>query len=392
MSARKRYVTVSRVSRTTSRSGTTWSLPMGHPDRLPHGLQADLLEDRRDLLRDFIEDSEALRDDRRSDLHGAGSGHDVLQGVPARPDAPDPDDRDLDLLEDIVHRSDADRSDRGSAETTEAVREDGHLQLGGDRHRLHGVNRYDPIRTALLRGDRERSDVPHVRGELREDGQVDRVLHGLRELEDRVLVLRDLRAEALCVRTGEVQFDRRDAVAGHLCRDVCVLACILSEHGADYDGARRQGLLHLTLVLDDPGIRQADCIEQSRIEFHDGRVQVSFARLRADALRDDGPRAGFVDASHGGAGLVEKSGREHRRVPELQPGDLRPEVDHPANGNEGGAKGFGSVGSRRPRPERSWRERAAPRSSPSNLYQSRLSSEPECASLNWDSIRASWTS
>src|SRR6266566_2901264 len=40
-----------------------------------------------------------------------------------------------------------------------------------DRHRLHRVDRDDPVGPALLRSDGERSDVLHVGGQLREDRQ-----------------------------------------------------------------------------------------------------------------------------------------------------------------------------------------------------------------------------
>src|SRR2546426_670621 len=43
----------------------------------------------------------------------------------------------------------------------------------------------------------------------------------------------------------------------------------------------------------------------------------------------------------GPAGLIEKSGSKHRRVPKPHPGDLGPEVHHRADRIDGGPKGFG---------------------------------------------------
>src|SRR3989442_15212298 len=108
-SARKRYVVVEGVSRTISRRGTTWILGMRDPDRLGHRAEAGFLQEGGHLLRDLVEDPEALRDDRGPDLDGARARHDVLEGVPAGPDAADADDRDVDPLADAVNRPHADR-------------------------------------------------------------------------------------------------------------------------------------------------------------------------------------------------------------------------------------------------------------------------------------------
>src|SRR5438132_322317 len=194
-SARKRYVIVDGVSRTTSRSGTTWILGMGDPDRLRDGAEPGVLQEGRHFFRDLVEDLEALRNDRRADLHGARARHDVLERIPAGPDAADANHGDVDLLADVVHRTYAKRTNRGTAQSAEAIRERGHLQLRRDRHRLQRVDRHNPIGSALLCCDRERRDVLDVRGELREHRQGHHVLDRPRELADRVLVLRDLAPE-----------------------------------------------------------------------------------------------------------------------------------------------------------------------------------------------------
>src|SRR5207247_8430678 len=80
-SARKRYVVVEGVSRTISRRGTTWILGMRDPDRLGHRAEAGFFQEGGHLLRDLVEDHEALRDDRGPDLDGARASHDVLEGV-----------------------------------------------------------------------------------------------------------------------------------------------------------------------------------------------------------------------------------------------------------------------------------------------------------------------
>src|SRR5712692_9059033 len=162
-SARKRYVIVVGVSRTTSRSGTTWILGMGDPDRLRDGAEAGVLQEGRHLFRDLVEDPESFRDDCRADLHGACPRHDVLERIPAGPDAADADHGDVDLLADVVHRAHADRAKRGTAQSAEAIRERGHLELRRDRHRLQRVDGHNPIGSTLLCGDRERRDVLDVR-------------------------------------------------------------------------------------------------------------------------------------------------------------------------------------------------------------------------------------
>src|SRR6266704_953380 len=140
-SPRKRYVIVVGVSRISSRIGTTSNLGMGDPDRFRDGAESGLLEEGRHLLRDLLEHRDAFRNDRGADLDGAGTGHDVLQGVPPRPDAADADHGDVHLLADVVHGPHADRPDGGTAEPAEAIRQGRHLQLRGDGHRLHRVDR-----------------------------------------------------------------------------------------------------------------------------------------------------------------------------------------------------------------------------------------------------------
>src|SRR6266498_1196709 len=204
-SARKRYVVVEGVSRTISRRGTTWILGMRDPDRLRNRAETGFLQERGHLLRDLVEDPEALRDDRGPDLDGARARHDVLEGVPAGPDAADADDRDVHLLAEVVHRAHADRPDGGSAEPAVAVGEGRHLELRGDRHRLQRVDRDDPVGAALFGRHGEGRDVLDVRGELREDREVDDVFDGAGEVPDRVLVLRNLGPQAFRVRTRQVE-------------------------------------------------------------------------------------------------------------------------------------------------------------------------------------------
>src|SRR5207247_1893979 len=139
-------------ARATSRIGTTSNLGMGDPDRFGDGAESGFLEEGAHFLGDRIEHGEAFRDDRGPDLDGAGARHDVLEGVATGPDATDADDGDVDFLADVVHRAHADRSDRGAAEAAELVREERHLQLGHDRHRLHRIDRNDAVRAALLVG------------------------------------------------------------------------------------------------------------------------------------------------------------------------------------------------------------------------------------------------
>src|SRR2546427_5516021 len=252
---------VDGVSRTTSRSGTTWILGMGDPDRLRDGAEPGVLEEGRHFFRDLVEHPEALRNDRRADLHGACTRHDVLERIPAGPDAADANHGDVDLLADVVHRTYAKRTNRGTAQAAEAIREGGHLQLRRNRHRLQRVDRHNPIGSALLCGDRERRDVLDVRRELREDGQGDDILDRAYELPDRVLVLRDLGPETFRMGAGEVQLDRLHAVRGHLRRHGGVFVRVLSEDRADDDRTRSVGALHLVLVLNNAGVWQADRVQ-----------------------------------------------------------------------------------------------------------------------------------
>src|SRR5438309_3016710 len=314
---------------------------MGDPDRLRDGAEPGVLEEGRHFFRDLVEDLEALRNDRRADLHGARARHDVLERIPAGPDAADANYGDVDLLADVVHRAHADRANRGTAQSAEAVREGGHLQLRRDRHRLQRVDRHNPIGSALLCCDRERRDVLDVRGELREHRQGHHVLDRPRELADRVFVLRDLGPETFRMGTGEVQLDRLHAVRGHLRRHRGIFVRVLSEDGADDDRTRSVGALHLVLVLNNAGVWQADRVQYARIELDDRWIRVAFSRLRPDALRDHGSRPRLVDAGHGPARFIKKSGSEHRRVPESHPGDLGPEVYHRTDRNDGRPKGFG---------------------------------------------------
>src|SRR6266545_6822265 len=327
-SARKRYVVVEGVSRTISRRGTTWILGIRDPDRLWHRAETRFLQERGHLLRDLVEDPEALRDNRGPDLDGARAGHDVLQGVPAGPNAADADDRDVYLLADVVHGPHADRPDRGAAEPAEAIRQGGHLQLRRDGHRLHRVDRDDAVGTAFFGRHREGRDVLDVRGEFREDGEGNRVLDGAGEFPHGVFVLVYLRAQALRMGTRQVELDRLHPVRRHLRRDARVLVCVLAVDGPDDDRVGGESALHLVLILDDAWIRQADRIEQARVELDNRRVGIALSGLRADALCHDGPGARPVHAGHRAARLVEEPGREHRRVPKLHPGDLGPEVDH----------------------------------------------------------------
>src|SRR2546426_11806679 len=80
-SPRNRYVIVVRVSRTSSRIGTTSNLGMGDSDRFRDRVESGFLEKGPHLLDDLVEDREALRDDRGTHLHGARPGHDVLKDV-----------------------------------------------------------------------------------------------------------------------------------------------------------------------------------------------------------------------------------------------------------------------------------------------------------------------
>src|SRR6266571_8713404 len=118
-SPRNRYVIVVGVSRTSSRMGTTSNLGMGDSDRFRDGAESGFLEEGGHFLGDRVEDGEALWDDRSPDLDGACARHDVLEGVPPGSDPSDADDRNVDLLADVVHRAHADRSDRGAAQPSE---------------------------------------------------------------------------------------------------------------------------------------------------------------------------------------------------------------------------------------------------------------------------------
>src|SRR5256885_14510486 len=80
-SPRNRYVIVVRVSRTSSRIGTTSNLGMGDPDRFRDRVESGFLEKGPHLLDDLVEAREALRDARGTHLHAARPGHDVLQGL-----------------------------------------------------------------------------------------------------------------------------------------------------------------------------------------------------------------------------------------------------------------------------------------------------------------------
>src|SRR5439155_20749032 len=106
-----------------------------------------------------------MRDDCGPDLDGAGARHDVLEGVATGPDATDGDDGDVYFLAHVVHRAHADRSDRGAAQPAELVREERHLQLGHERHRLPRIDRNDVVPAAFVSVDVERGDVLYVRGE-----------------------------------------------------------------------------------------------------------------------------------------------------------------------------------------------------------------------------------
>src|SRR3989442_14650842 len=139
-SPRNRYVIVVGVSRTSSRIGTTSNLGMGDPDRFRDGGKSGFFQEGPHLLDDLVEHREAFRDDRGPHLDGARPGHDVLQVVPPRSDASDADHGDVDLFADVVHRAHADRSDGGAAEAAELVRQERHLQLGADGHRLPPVD------------------------------------------------------------------------------------------------------------------------------------------------------------------------------------------------------------------------------------------------------------
>src|SRR5437870_3927647 len=314
---------------------------MGDPDRLRDGAEPGVLEEGRHFFRDLVEHPEALRNDRRADLHGARARHDVLERIPAGPDAADTDHGDVDLLADVVDGAHADRANRGTAQSAEAIRERGHLQLRRDRHRLQRVDRHNPIGSAPLRGDRKRRDVLDVRGELREDRKRDDILHRTRELLDRVFLLRDLGPETFRMGTGEVQLDRLHAVCGHLRGHGGILVRVLPEDGADDSRPRGVGALHLLLVLNNARVREADRVQQAGVELDDRWILIAFSRLGPDALRDHGPRTRLVDPGHGPPRLIEKSGREHRRVPESHPGDLGPEVYHRTDRNDGRPKAFG---------------------------------------------------
>src|SRR5438552_568201 len=354
--ARKRYVIVVGVSRTISRRGTTWILGMGDPDRLRYGVEARFLEEGGHFLYDFVEDSEAPREDRGPDLDCARAGHDVLQGVATRSDPTDPDHGDMDLLADVVHGPHADRSDRGTAQPAVLVRERRHLQFWRDRHCLHCVDRDNPVGPAFLGSHSESGDVLDVRRELGKDGDVDDIFHRAGEVPDCRGVLGDLGAEALRVRAGQVQLDRLHAVRGHLRRDGRVLLGVFPEHGADHDRTRGVRPLDFVLVFDDARIWQADRVQQAGIELDNRRVRIALARLRTHALRDDGTGARLIHAAHRTAGLIEKTGGKHRRVSQGHAGDLRPEVHHSEHGISGSSKGFG--GSRTTDPiETAWCER-----------------------------------
>src|SRR5207253_280730 len=357
-SARKRYVIVVGVSRTISRRGTTWIVGMGDPDRLRYGVEARFLQENAHFLYDFVEDAEAPREDRGSDLDRARTGHDVLQGVATRSDPTDADHGDMDLLADVVHGSHSDRPDRGAAKAAVLVRQRRHLQFWRDRHCLQCVDRDNPVGPAFLGGHGESGDVLDVRRELGKDGNVDDILHRAGEVPDRGRVLGDLGPEAPRVRAGQVQLDCLYAVRGHLRRDGRVLLGVLAEHGADHDRTRGVRLLDLVLVLDDARVRKADRVQQTGIQLDNRRVRIPLPRLRSYTLRHDRAGARLVDAGHGPSGFVEKPRGEHRWVSKPHPGDLGPEVHHRADRIDRGPKGFGW----RNHPELTQRKRLGSRS------------------------------
>src|SRR3989442_13277050 len=211
--ARNRNVEASWTSVTISSSGTISSLPMGNPHEGREGLHPSFIHVRADLRGHFLEHVQPMGRNRGADLHGPGSRHHVLKGVPPRLHTADPDDGDVDGLVDLVHAPHPDRSERGPAEPANFVREDRRPDLGGNRHPLQRVDRHDCIRPAVLRGPGELGDVGDVRRELRHHRERDLPLYRGGELPNRLRVLRDLCAEALRVRARQVQLHILDPVS-----------------------------------------------------------------------------------------------------------------------------------------------------------------------------------
>src|SRR3990172_2009584 len=121
--ARNRYVRGWWTSRTTSRSGTISSLAMGRPHEVRDRSDPALLEEGQQFRGHVHERGETARRERRADLDRAGARHHVFEGVAARRDPADADDRHVDRLEDFVYASDAHHPDLRTAQPAVAVRQ-----------------------------------------------------------------------------------------------------------------------------------------------------------------------------------------------------------------------------------------------------------------------------
>src|SRR3990172_10698021 len=118
MSARNRYVFVLGSSTTTSSSGTICvrRLPMGGSHEVRDPRVPIRVHPVGHLAADMGEDVDAAAEDRRPDLDRARTRHEVLDRVAAVLDPPDPEDRKVYRLPDLVYAPEADGLDRGAAE------------------------------------------------------------------------------------------------------------------------------------------------------------------------------------------------------------------------------------------------------------------------------------
>src|SRR3989339_259909 len=104
----------------------------------------------RDVVAYRFEHSGSPRPDSSADLDGGGSGHDVLERVPACGYPAHADHGYLDRIVDLVDTPHADRSYRRAREPSEPVCQDRHPSLWGYRHPLERVDCDHSVRAAHL--------------------------------------------------------------------------------------------------------------------------------------------------------------------------------------------------------------------------------------------------